>query len=188
MTCVVGLVERSGVVWMGGDTLGSNGHYIIQRRDPKVFRRGSYLIGYTSSFRMGNLLRYEGTLPEWSQNGYTLPEFMVREFVPVVRQLLKDSGYAEIVNNQEFGGTFLVAVAGELFEISNDFQVGQPSDAYAAIGGGREVALGAMFAAAGQSPRTRIEMALRASERFTAGVRRPFTILRLPAPKRGNHA
>ena len=50
------------------------------------------------------------------------------------------------------------------------------------------VVLGAMFAAAGQSPRTRIEMALRASERFTAGVRRPFTILRLPAPKRGNHA
>ena len=58
MTCVVGLIEDN-TIYLGADSLGSNGHSKSEYRFPKVFQNGDFLIGYTSSFRMGQMLQYE---------------------------------------------------------------------------------------------------------------------------------
>ncbi|KKN17732.1 hypothetical protein LCGC14_0962700, partial [marine sediment metagenome] len=63
MTCIVGFIDDGGKAWMGGDSAGVAGHHTHPRRDPKVFRVGPVLIGYTSSFRMGQLLRYHLKIP-----------------------------------------------------------------------------------------------------------------------------
>jgi hypothetical protein len=55
MTCIVGIVEN-GKVYMGGDAAGVNGYSVRVRKDPKLFKVGEFLFGYTSSFRMGQLL------------------------------------------------------------------------------------------------------------------------------------
>lgn len=57
MTCIVGWVEE-GQVWIGGDSAGVAKLDLRVRKDEKVFVSGEYVMGFTSSFRMGQLLRY----------------------------------------------------------------------------------------------------------------------------------
>ena len=57
MTCIVGLVHE-GVVYIGGDSAGVAGLSLVVRAD-EMFRNGDFLMGFTTSFRMGQLLRYK---------------------------------------------------------------------------------------------------------------------------------
>jgi len=57
MTCIVGLVEN-GKVYIGGDSAGVAGLDITTRKDEKVFQKENMIFGFTSSFRMGQILRY----------------------------------------------------------------------------------------------------------------------------------
>lgn len=175
MTCIVGVAD-SGVVWMGGDSAGADGSWSLElRAESKVFHRGPFLMGFTTSFRMGQLLRWRLDVgaPDTS-----LPEFMATTFVDAVRQCLKDGGFATRDKDQEEGGTFLVGVAGRLFTVHDDYQVAEQRHPYAAVGCGADVALGVMYATAHLGPEHRLQIALDAAERHSAGVRGPFTILR----------
>ncbi|MFH0902328.1 MAG: hypothetical protein V2A73_16980 [Pseudomonadota bacterium] len=174
MTCIVGLVEE-GTVYIGGDSAGVSGLDLTVRADEKVFRSGPFLMGFTSSFRMGQLLRYALT-PPLHDPEMDIDKYMVTVFVNAVRQCLKDGGYARKEHEVESGGTFLVGYKGRLFEINGDYQVGRPLDGYAAVGCGAQIAHGALFASAERPPEKRVLMALDAAERFSAGVRRPFMV------------
>jgi ATP-dependent protease HslVU (ClpYQ) peptidase subunit len=59
----------------------------------------------------------------------------------------------------------------------SDYQIARPGDEFAAVGCGEDIALGAMYATRHLPPAKRIEMALEAAERFSAGVRGPFITL-----------
>ena len=52
MTAIAGLVH-DGKVYIGGDSAGVAGMDLHLRSDPKVFTVGEFVIGYTTSFRMG---------------------------------------------------------------------------------------------------------------------------------------
>lgn len=174
MTCIVGFVEGN-TVWMGGDSAGVAGYDLLVRADQKVFRNGPMLFGFTSSFRMGQLLRYALTIPDHDPR-VDIDKWMVTTFTDAVRNCLKDRGCVEKVNEQERGGCFLVGYQGRLFRFDNDYQVGLPADGFAAVGCGDQIAHGALFAANHLSGRDRVETALKAAERFSAGVRGPFHI------------
>jgi ATP-dependent protease HslVU (ClpYQ) peptidase subunit len=174
MTCIVGLVHN-GSVFIGGDSAGTSGWDLTIRRDPKVFRNGPYLIGYTSSFRMGQLLRFNLTVADQDPR-HGDEQHMMTVFIDAVRQCFKDGGYAKIESSQENGGVFLVGYRGVLYEVENDFQVGVPDCQYQAVGCGDQVARGALFASTIKSPTERIKVALQAAEQFSAGVRGPFIV------------
>ncbi len=63
MTCIVGIETDKGVV-IGGDSAGVSGLGLTVRADEKVFARGPFVMGFTSSFRMGQLLRYGALDPD----------------------------------------------------------------------------------------------------------------------------
>ena len=172
MTCIVGAVHANRV-HIGGDSAGVAGLSLVVRADKKVFRNGDFVMGFTSSFRMGQLLRYSFVPPKRHVDS-DIDKFMATDFVDAVRTCLKNGGYAEKHADAERAGVFLVGYAGRLFRIESDYQVGEALDGFDAIGCGGEIALGAMFATAARSPQERIETALRAAERFSAGVRAPF--------------
>ncbi|WP_305784202.1 hypothetical protein [Symbioplanes lichenis] len=176
MTAIVG-VEQGGRVFIGGDSAGVSGYSLTVRADEKVFRKDKYLFGFTTSFRMGQLLRYSLTLPKPAGD---LEAFMSTVFVDALRECLKTGGWARKENDREEGGTFLVGVKGRLFTVHDDYQVAQAADGFAAVGCGDELALGALYATAGTSlgPRKRVLRALGAAERFSAGVRGPFICLK----------
>ena len=180
MTCIIGL-EHEGEVYIGGDSAGVAGYGLTVRADEKVFQNGEFLMGFTTSFRMGQLLRYKLTPPERTPS-VDANKFMVVQFIDAVRECLKLGGYAKKQEDAESGGTFLVGYQGGLFTVESDYQVGRSQLPFDAVGCGKDIALGSMFSTAdapGMTPEQRVIFALEAAERFSAGVRRPFVVLKL---------
>jgi len=175
MTAIVGLVH-DGKVYIGGDSAGVSGLSLSVRADTKVFRKGRYLFGFTTSFRMGQLIRYSLVPPKPKVDDADLEGFMATKFIDALRDCLKAGGWARKESDREEGGTFLVGVRGQLFTIYDDYQVARSADGFAAVGCGEDIALGALYATAGtgMKPRKRALLALQAAERFSAGVRGPF--------------
>ncbi|KUJ70165.1 hypothetical protein ACZ90_07015 [Streptomyces albus subsp. albus] len=173
MTVIVGLVHN-GRVHLGGDSAGVAGYSVTVRRDPKIFRNGPYAMGFTTSFRMGQLLHHAFKAPKPKGD---LDRFMTTAFVDALRSCLKDGGWARKDSEQEQAGTFLVGIHGRLFAVHDDYQIAEPADGYAAVGCGDELALGALHATAtlGLKPRKRLTLALEAANYHSAGVSAPFT-------------
>lgn len=173
MTCIVG-ISNGTTVFLGGDSASVGGLDISRTLHPKVFKNGSYVMGYTTSFRMGQLLEF-ATLPEPTKpDCKNLYKFMITKFVPAIRTIFKDGGYLKVKESQENGGTFLVGLKGNLFIVDSDFQVQQKPEHFSACGCGDNVALGALFALRDTPPRDRLRIALEAAEAYSAGVRSPF--------------
>ena len=180
MTCIVGFAVN-GQVWMGGDSAGVCDMDLHTRKDKKVFKagqQGELILGFTDSFRMGQLLRFGLERVQPPDNPELLYRWMVKDFIDAVRELLSDGGFRKIENEVERGGTFLVGVRGRLFYVEGDFQVGENWCRYDAIGCGKNIALGSMYATSQWTdpPQERVHMALMAAEEFSAGVRLPFVI------------
>ncbi len=174
MTCIAAFVEGD-TVWMGGDSAGVAGLSLSGRDDQKVFRNGPMVFGFTTSFRMGQLLRYALTVPDHDPR-VDIDKYMATTFIDAVRACLKDHGWASKRNDSEEGGCFLVGYKGRLFRIDDDYQVGVPADGFDAVGCGHDIAKGALYATPEMSGRARLVLALSAAERHSAGVRGPFHV------------
>lgn len=179
MTCIVGLVDK-GTVYMGGDSAGVGGLSITIRTDEKVFINGPFIMGFTTSFRMGQLLRYKFDCPQQT-NGQSDMEYMVTTFIDSVRKCFGQNGFGKIPEKDtNVGGNFLVGYKGHLYSIHSDFQVGRAALQYDACGCGEDIALGSLFSTVGKKPEQRVKIALEAASKFSAGVAPPFTLLKLP--------
>jgi len=180
MTCCIAVPTDSGSVVVGADSAGVSYYDLTVRADQKVFKVGPMVMAFTTSFRMGQLLRYSLKLPE---HPVDLPddEYMSTRFVDEVRKCLLAGGFAKKEDNVESGGTFLVAYRGRVFEVGDDFQIGAPQVGFAAVGCGAQIALGHLWATRAQGKKAavikRVSDALEAAEQFSAGVRRPFRII-----------
>jgi ATP-dependent protease HslVU (ClpYQ) peptidase subunit len=189
MTCIVGYLEESVCegktsisVWMGADSAGVGGWDHVSRKDKKVFFNGEFLIGFTTSFRMGQLLQYKFIPPEIPE-GMDLFEYMVSLFVEEWRVVSRNAGFTERVNEKESSGQFLVAARGRLFCIYSDFQVEESNANHNTAGCGYAYAAGAIeaFNETGKimDGEEVVLKALEIAERCSAGVRGPFNVERL---------
>lgn len=174
MTCIVGL-EHDGSVTIGADSAAVEEMRISARVDPKVFRVGPYLIGFTESFRMGQLLRFSLDVPEQSS---TVDDFehLCTVFVDAVRLCFREGGIARDDHGEESGGVFLLGYRGALYCVDSDYHVGRTVLGYDAIGCGSEFALGSLTTSTG-TPRRRVTRALEAAALHSAGVCEPFRTL-----------
>ena len=181
MTCIVGLIEN-GITYIGGDSLGSNGHTKVSRRDKKVFKlkdTDNAIIGHTSSFRMGQLLMYATNLIDKRDEPNIDHEYLVTKFIPNITNLFENGGYSKNNRGEKSGGTFLLAYKDKLYNIENDFQVGESFENFDACGGGEEFALGSLSSTVNMNlkPEERIRLALQAASRFSVGVAPPYYII-----------
>lgn len=174
MTCIIGMVDKDKVL-IGGDSAGVAGHSVQIRADAKVFRNGPFIMGFTTSFRMGQLLSHVFIPPEHPKDMDDM-KFMVSIFIPSVRTCFRDGGYQKTKDSQDIGGTFLVGYNKHLYEINNDYQVGMMMSNIASVGCGADVALGAMHALEHLYPKERIKKALEITTHLNSGVRPPFVI------------
>jgi hypothetical protein len=191
VTCVAA-ARSGGKVVVGADSAGVNSWslHLETRADEKVFKRQDasgewWGFGFTSSFRMGDLLRYKLELPEVRPKE-DLREFIVTRLVEQVRKTLAEGGYRRKHDEVESGGTFLVVFRGEIFKVEDDFQVGQLAHHYAAVGCGDHLALGAMYGHSlgpvAPEARALVWAGLHAAEQFSAGVRSPFHYIEMEVP------
>lgn len=182
MTCIVGLVH-DGDVYISGDSAGiSYGGTTTIRADQKVFAREDMIFGFTSSFRMGQVLRYVLGIPGRKEN-ISDEEYLVTQFIPEVQKCFKDAGYLCIDNGVQWGGTFLLGYRGNLYQIDSDFQVGCSVDEYDAVGAGAEYALGALGVLRDVDPDERLRRALEIACYHNAYVRPPYVSVRLQKMK-----
>jgi hypothetical protein len=182
MTAVAGIVEN-GVVYLGADSAGSAGTSLAVRSDPQGFHERPLRVRlHMVVSHMGQLLNHAFKPPAPPRDSGDLDEFMVVGFVDALRECLKFGGFAESKNEVERGGEFLVGVDGRLFTIESDYQVAENVDPYAAVGCGADLALGSLHTTLDfeMTPSERIDAALLAAERFSAGVRGPFHHVRTP--------
>ncbi len=183
MTCIVGYVEK-GNVWIGGDSAGVGGYSIHARADEKVFKKEEMIFGFTSSFRMGQVIRYCLQIPEQSskKDAFT---FLCSDFIDALIKCFKDKAFVQIKDSVASGGTFLLGYKENLYTIYGDFQVAKVLDSYAAVGCGFDLALGAMHTLNHKNcpgtltPEKKITLALEAATHFSAGVCPPFNIVNL---------
>jgi hypothetical protein len=177
MTCIVGIAEK-GNVYIGGDSAGVGGLSITIRADEKVFYNGPFIMGFTTSFRMGQLLRYKFNPPKQTAKQDDM-EYMVNDFIDSVRSCFAEGGWGKAAgkeNNE--GGNFLVGYNGCLYEIFNDFQVSKPATQYSACGCGEDLALGSLWTTEGEKPELRLKTALEAASAFSAGVAPPYAYVK----------
>jgi hypothetical protein len=181
VTCIVGIEHDGGVV-IGGDSAGLSGWSKTVRADEKVFTVGAYVMGFTSSFRMGQLLRYSLVVP--APDTWDVDRHMSTVFVDAVRATLKTGGFAKTSESQEEGGTFLVGVAGRLYAIYDNYQFARSAAGYQAVGCGADIALGSLHTTAelDMAPKLRAEAALEAAAALSGGVAGPFSIIDHAAP------
>lgn len=179
MSCIVGLTYDN-AVYIGGDSASLSGYDVVVSGVPKVFRSEPFVIGYTSSWRMGQILQHHMPFDDMEkpQIGDSLQAFMVRIFVEKVREIFTSFGYAKIENNEEKAGQFLVGCYGHLYNIGPDYQVMEVVNGIDACGAGESYALGALYATKSTqlTPFQRLDMALEAAAEFCAAVRPPFHI------------
>lgn len=200
MTCIVG-IAFDGRVMLGADSAGVGGYDLRIRADRKVFKNGELIFGFTSSFRMGQLLQYELTPPPIieKQEPY---EYAVKALVPAIRTTLRNGGYMHTQNGREEGGTFLVGFRGHLFSVYDDFQVSESTEPFEACGCGVSYAMGAMYEAHKRQPpasspgvwtvgsaemaeirrdffKSVLTAGLEAASRFSAGVAPPFNFVEI---------
>jgi ATP-dependent protease HslVU (ClpYQ) peptidase subunit len=178
MTCIIGLVDN-GKIYMGADYGAASGWNVTATLLPKVFQKRDMLIGYTTSFRMGQLLQFKLSIPDHDEDEKSVEEFIISDVLEAIRKCLKDGGYSKIENSQEEGGTFLLGYKGRLFGINDDFGVTEEMDGFDACGCGGDFALGAMKAFSNLEPRKRILRALEIADHFSGGVKPPFRILEI---------
>lgn len=178
MTCIAGITDGK-TVTIGGDTAGSTrSGFITRRSDGKVWEKDGWVFGFTTSYRMGQLLRYK-FVPPLRAPSVDVMTHMATTFIDALRHCFKDGGFSHIENSVESGGHFLVGHEGRLFKVESDFQVGESLHKYDSCGSGEEFALGALHASEGMklTAEARIERALLAAQEFNSFVREPFEIV-----------
>lgn len=152
MTCIVGML-KDGLVHMAGDHIGTDGYDVEVQRRSKVFRNGDFVIGYTSSFRMGQLLEHVWEPPKKPRECKDTLEYMVKYVVPSLIKLFEENKFMRVVsdsnasanksvNGQAYGGEFLIGYKSHLFKIQSDFAVLECTRPFDAIGAGEDYAKG----------------------------------------------
>lgn len=180
MTCVVAITDGHRLVF-AADSAATNLQTgeIYNLENEKIFFCGPWLVGHTTSYRLGQVLRHQVDWPIPPPELADLEGFITTQVMDVVRKALGKAGARRRKQNAEFGGAFLLGLRGRIFAVADDFSVVRLKAPFAAIGHGRFLAYGALHAL--QDRTTDLEeicrIALEAAEGYDPTVRRPFNYL-----------
>jgi ATP-dependent protease HslVU (ClpYQ) peptidase subunit len=181
MTCIIGYIDRKEKrIIMGADTAGVQRGLVIGREDSKIFFNRNFLIGFAYSFRMGQVLQH-CFIPPRKKRHQDIYEYLCSNFMEKLRKTFIKNGCMENdENGSDSGCDLLIAYKDKLFSMGNDYQIGIPQDDWACIGCGRFFSLGALESLKdikNISIIEKIEIALKASAKYSDGVRAPFKFL-----------
>lgn len=157
MTTIVGYEDSRGSVIVADSVTTSDNRPYSSQYMPKIVRRDSYLIAASGSAHPCDLVQYLWLPPFW--DGVSdIPSFTRTMVVPHLKQFLQASDW-QPDSDKEDVLVLLVAIAGYLVEITEDFSVLHRSDGLYAIGSGSAYAIGALEA--GATPEEAIQIAAR---------------------------
>lgn len=174
MTCIVA-VEADGVVYMGSDRKASSSWSAGVVEAPKMFENGPLLVGYTTSFRMGQLLQHALQVPTHTLT-WDVDRWVSTDLATAVRECYDAHGWNETKDGRAVNGNWLMAVSGRCYEMQSDYSFIRDTAGEYAVGSGEDFALGSLHATRGQEPRTRVLAALEAAAERCPSVGGPFDL------------
>ncbi|QDJ96383.1 hypothetical protein Xoosp13_197 [Xanthomonas phage Xoo-sp13] len=135
MTCIIAYVDKNGVGHMAGDSAGTavSYHHRSDNVHPKIFKNGDMIIGYTSSFRMGQLLEHVFVPPSKSE-GLTDYQYMIKQVVPEIRKTFVSGNFMK--EDSKDGGSYLIIYNKKLYSIQEDFAVFERPSNFDSCGSG----------------------------------------------------
>ena len=149
---------------------------IISPSTPKIIKLGKYLLAVRGDCRPGDVLTYNWKPPAY--DGTDPVKFVGKKIVPSIIKAFKANGYEFDKDDASFG--FLIAFAGNVFEIGDSLDISQSEDGLYSIGSGSAYALGAL---AGLVPfddlnkaNTAIQAALSIAAKYDINTAPPFQI------------
>ena len=174
MTCIVGLVDK-GMVWMGGDSCGSDDWQWMETGATKVFKAGDVLCGVSGSFKIIDLLTYH--LPDLAKTAEDPDRFLRTTFMRNFFDIAHKFHWNEHEDPPDFD--VLIGYAGKLYLFQDDFSIANIQTSGFAIGSGGLTARGSLHTTKDMKmpPAKRIALALHAAEAVVHSVRGPFKIL-----------
>lgn len=142
MTLIIAFKHKDSVI-LAGDKMGSDGFTKDINKKPKIFKLTgedtTVYVGYTSSFRFGQLLEYMA-IPRKAPN-IDEYEYMVKHFIPEMRNKLEQGKYTGTDNKGE-SGQCIVVLNNRIFKVQSDFSVLENANEYCSIGSGEYHAAG----------------------------------------------
>lgn len=124
MTCILGLVADDFII-LAGDKMGSNGRTKDIFPRPKVFKNGEFLIGYTSSFNMGQILEFQ-----WVPPVHTIhmddDEYIYKEVRQSIKTTLDKHDFGTTKGKESLEpelGTFLFVYHNKLYEYQQNSSI-----------------------------------------------------------------
>lgn len=148
----IAAIQGDGWVVMGADTQATYHEYRkVQMTDHKVIENNGILIAGCGIGRGMNLLQraWKAPKPKLNSTPEELDIWMVKTFIPKMRQLFIDAGYdmKDDGDYAKFENLFIVAVQGIVYIIDEDYSYDRDIRKYVTSGSGGDFAQGALYAA-----------------------------------------
>lgn len=174
MSCIVGIKYKNRV-YMGADSCVTETDRSLIIKDPKIFKRGDFLIGFCGDLRPCQILK---------QAKFSNEIDSISKLVEFIKDLFKKEGYIRRGKEHDepivfIDSEFMVAHKGRLYVISDDLSIVEDAkNNYTAIGSGANYALGVLYSNRNSkmSTRKRLIESLGASAYFDPKVSGPFKI------------
>ena len=115
----------------------------------KVAANGRYLIGAAGDVRAINILHhaFQPPTPNTNTKGRKLDQFITTKFIPAMRQLFEDQGYAnDRKQKAEHESSIIISINSIIYIIESDYSWSSEASGLFSIGSGSSYALGAATA------------------------------------------
>ena len=150
MTTIIGIQYPDKVLMIADSRVtDDSGRIYSHPQMKKIIDKNGYLIGGAGEVAPCDIAMHLWTPPKpTSKDKENVYEFVIKKVMPSLRKALVDNGYNfdEPTDRSKDGLRFqlLIAVAGELFDISDDLSVCISGDGLYGVGSGAPYALGAL--------------------------------------------
>ena len=172
MTTIVAVQKKDGVEF-GADSLVTAGRKYNHPRMVKISQRGQYIIAGSGLSSYCDVAQHIWNPPTpTAADKKDLYHFVIAKVIPSLKQCFKDNDLKlDTEKDDEPRFAFLIAVAGEVFDIADDFAVSLTSSGFYGVGSGSSLAIGALEAGAS------VEYALEIASRHDPYTAAPYLYL-----------
>lgn len=125
-------------VWIGSDSMSTAASFQAES-GPKLIKKAKYVIGYAISYRVANIIQECKDFPKTISNMEDLAEFR-----NVLKREVQKDLESGLLTLDDVSFELLIASPYGIFAIEDGYQIHKVPGNYYAIGGGQEVAAGAM--------------------------------------------
>ena len=161
MTAIVGIQLKNAAVLAADSRITSDDKPYTAKGIRKVITKGEYIYAFAGDDQAASIAEYLWVPPKVSRT-MDADKFMMSKVLPSLRKAMIDNGYEPEAADKDAGFDALIAFNGIIYEISHYYSFSRDDGGFYAIGGGGNLALGAVAMVAPKTIKDAEEVAIKA--------------------------